>query len=237
MKRIAICDDSKLQRQLLVETLKEYYRRNHEQLFLIEYDSGESLVLDVEEEECEVDLIFLDIYMPGMNGMDTAKKLRELKCTTEIVFLTATDDYALAGYDVQASGYLLKPIDMNKLTTLLRNIFWGEYRKRIEIKYGKKYRYPYISDIMYIESSNHKAILYFADGNQLETMEKLSTLKERLDDDHFLQCHQSYLVNMNYIADIRRNVVLDNGKEIPISVRRKKETIETYHQFFVEIIE
>lgn len=237
MKKIAICDDSELQRQLLAEILREYYRRNFEKLILVEYDCGETLVADVEDDECDVDLVFLDIYMPGMNGMETARKLRTLKCDADIVFLTATADYALAGYDVQAAGYLVKPVDMKKLMVLLRHIFWREQRKRIEIKCGRQYRYPYISDIMYIESSNHKAIIYLADGSRMDTIEKISTLKERIDDLHFLQCHQSYLVNMHYIADIQENVILSDGKEIPISARRKRETIETYHQYFIHILE
>ena len=235
MKRIAICDDSELQRQLLAEILKAYYNRNDEKLELWEYSSGEALIADVEDDECNVELIFLDIQMPGMNGIDTAKKLRTLKCSAEIIFLTATDDYALEGYDVQAAGYMIKPIDVNKLKNLLRHIFWTEQRERIEIKCGKQYRYPYINDIMYIESSNHKAFIYLADGSQMTTIEKISTLKAQINDSNFLQCHQSYLVNMRYIADIDQCIILSNGKKIPISVRRKTETIETYHQFFSKI--
>lgn len=235
MKKIVICDDNTLQRQLLAEILEEYYRRNCEKLELLEYDNGEALIFDAEDEEYDVDLIFLDICMPGMDGIDTAKKLRELHCGAEIVFLTATADYALEGYEVQAAGYLVKPLNARKLNHLLRHIFWREHRKRIEIKCGKQYRYPYVSDIMYIESSNHKATIYLADGNKINTIEKISTLKERIDDLHFLQCHQSYLVNMNYIADIQENVILRNGKEIPVSARRKRETIETYHRYFVHI--
>lgn len=237
MKRIAICDDSELQRQLLAEILREYCSRNYEKLELLEYNCGEALIADVEEDECNAELIFLDIRMPGMNGIDTAKKLRKLGCSAELVFLTATADYALTGYDVQAAGYMVKPIDVKKLRELLRHIFWREQRKRIEIKCGRQYRYPYINDIMYIESSNHKALIYLVDGSQLSTIEKISTLKDRIDSSHFLQCHQSYLVNMNYIADIDKCVILSNGKRIPISVRRRSETMETYHQFFTQIME
>lgn len=236
MKKIAICDDSELQRRLLAELLKGYYSRNYEKLILAEYSCGENLIADVEDGEFDADLIFLDIHMTGMNGIDTARKLRELNCSTEIVFLTATADYALAGYGVQAGGYLVKPVDTGRLGVLLQNIFWREQRKRIEIKCGKQYRYPYISDIMYAESSNHRATIYLADESWINTIEKLSTLKERLDDLHFLQCHQSFLVNMNYIADIRENVILHNGKELPISVRRRAETIETYHRFWEQVM-
>lgn len=234
MKKIAICDDNELQRQLLAEVLEEYYRRNFEKLELLEYDKGEALIFDAKDEEYDVDLIFLDICMPGMDGMDTAKALRELHCCAEIVFLTATAEYALEGYDVQAAGYLVKPIDINKLNHLLRHIFWREQRKRIEVKCGKQYRYPFINDIVYIESFKHQAIIHLVDGSTIKTIEKISTLKAQIDDVRFIQCHQSYLINMSYIADIQKNVILADGEEIPLSIRRKTEVIERYHQFFIQ---
>ena len=237
MKKIAICDDNALQRQLLAEILEEYYRRNREKLELLEYDNGEALIFDAEDEEYDVDLIFLDICMPGRDGMDTAKTLRELHCSAENVFLTATADYALEGYDVQAAGYLVQPVDVKKLDHLLRHIYWREQRKRIEVKCGKQYRYPFINDIIYIESFKHQAIIHLAGGSSIKTIEKISTLKERIDDFRFIQCHQSYLVNMNYITDIRKNVILENEKEIPVSVRRKTEVTESYHRFFNQTIE
>lgn len=237
MKKIALCDDNALQRQLLAEILEEYYRRNCEKLELLEYDNGEALIFDAEDEEYDVDLIFLDICMPGMDGMDTAKTLREMHCGAEIVFLTVTADYALEGYEVQAAGYLVKPIDVKKLNYLLRHIFWREQKKRIEVKCGKQYRYPFINDIIYIESFRHQAIIHLADGSSIKTIEKISTLKERIDDLRFIQCHQSYLVNMSYIADIQKNVIMGDGKEIPLSVRRKMEVVESYHQFFAQSME
>lgn len=232
MKRIAICDDNELQRQMLADLLVEFYRRKCERLYLEQYDCGETMIDELQDDPHDLDLIVLDIYLPGINGIETAKKLRYLNYKTDIVFLTATPDFALAGYDVQAAGYLVKPIDAVKLATLLRHIFWKEHRKRVEIKCGKQYRYPYVDDIMYIESSNHKATFYMVDGSEISEIGKLSDIKERMNDLHFLQCHQSYLVNMSYIADIRECVTLLNGKKLPISARRRAETIETYHKFW-----
>lgn len=149
MKKFAICDDNELQREILVTVLEEYYRRNNEKVELTEYISGEALIDDVKDDECDAHLIFLDICMPGIDGINTAKKLRELKCRAEIVFLTATAEYALEGYDVQAAGYLVKPIEEYKLKNILRHVFWKQRQKRIEIKCGRQYRYPAINDIMW----------------------------------------------------------------------------------------
>ena len=79
MKQIAICDDSEIERQIFSEMLKEYWRMLHRQVEIVEYNNGEALIADVEEDECHVELIFLDIYMTGINGLETARKLRKLK--------------------------------------------------------------------------------------------------------------------------------------------------------------
>ena len=142
----------------------------------------------------------------------------------------------MASYDVGAAGYLLKPIDIKRLAALLHRIFCGDLHRRIEIKCGKQYRYPFINQILYIEGSGHKATLCLADGSRFETLEQFSTLKELLHDDCFVQCHQSYLVNMNYIADIQKEIYMANGDTLPISARRKAQMIESYHRFFADFL-
>lgn len=232
MKRIAICDDSRLQREILAEMLKEYFRKIHQDVELVEYSAGETLADDMEDDDLHVELIFLDIYMGGMNGIDTAKRLRKLGCSAEIVFLTASSEHAIESYDVHASGYLVKPIGIDRLTVLLDHILGIGLRRRIEIKTGRQYRYPYVSDIMYIEGTGHRASIYLVDGSQITTTEKVSTLSAMINSSLFVQCHQSYLVNMNYISDIDKDIILSNGVCIPVSIRRRTDTIETYHQFF-----
>ena len=233
MKRIAICDDNEIERLIIAEMLKEYCCEIQQQVELTEYSCGEQLIADIEEDECHVELIFLDIYMPGINGMDTAKKLRELHCDTEIVFLTGTTEYAVDGYEVGAVGYLVKPVGMKKLVTLLNHVFWIELKKRVEVKCGKQYRYPFTSDIMYIEGVAHKATFFLVDGSTISTIEKISTLKERIGGESFLQCHQSYLVNMDYVGDVQDDFVMKDGTIVPIRVRGRKDMLDVYYNYFV----
>lgn len=125
MKRIAICDDNDLQREILAEMLRQYFRRIYQKVELVEYNSGDTLVADMEEDDLHVELIFLDIYMPGKNGIETAQKLRLLSCDAELVFLTSSTEHALESYEVKAAGYLVKPVEMNRLCALLNQILWG----------------------------------------------------------------------------------------------------------------
>ena len=110
---IAVCDDSAFDRELIVELLHIYFAQKPFQYKLAQYNSGINLVCDVED-GCWFDIIFLDIYMNGLLGIDAAHKLRALGFDGAIIFLTASADFAVDSYDVAAAGYLLKPHSFDK---------------------------------------------------------------------------------------------------------------------------
>ena len=118
VNRIAICDDVEVERFVLKRQLMVYFQTNGREAQIQEYESGESLLADIEEGYIWPDLIFLDIYMGDLNGMDTARKLRDLGVKAPIVFLTASPDFALESYEVEASGYLLKPAEEKQTTAI-----------------------------------------------------------------------------------------------------------------------
>ena len=232
MQRIVICDDVEIERTLMKEILTEYFDEIHKEVSIIEYDSGEGLIADVEEGYLEMELLFLDIYMKKLNGMETARKLREIQCNVPIVFLTASPDYAIESYEVQASGYLLKPFSEEKLKTLINRILKTDMKRRVAIKSKRQYRYPYTDEIMYIESDRHNVTLHLADGSEIVTVDKLGELEKRINENRFLHCHQSYLVNMDYVTDVREDFVLSNGEIIPVRVRGRKEMADAYYSYF-----
>ena len=125
MKTIVVCDDVEIERLLLKEILCQYFEEINEEVSIVEYDSGETLIADVEEGYVAMDLLFLDICMKKLNGMETARKLRQIQCKVPIIFLTASPDYAIESYEVQASGYLLKSFSEEKLMKLLNRILNG----------------------------------------------------------------------------------------------------------------
>ena len=232
MQRIVICDDVEIERTLMKEILTEYFDEIHREVSIIEYDSGEGLIADVEEGYLDMELLFLDIYMKKLNGMETARKLREISCNIPIVFLTASPDYAIESYEVQASGYLLKPFSEEKLKTLINRILKTDMKRRVAIKSKRQYRYPYTDEIMYIESDRHNVTLHLSDGSEIVTVDKLVELEKRINENRFLHCHQSYLVNMDFITDVKDDFILSNGEIIPIRVRGRKEMADTYYSYF-----
>lgn len=224
MRKIAICDDSKLDRQLLKVVIQTYFENNEEEFKIFEYGLGDNLLDDI-----EVELLFLDIIM---NGMKIARKLRDIQFKAPIIFLTAHADYAVESYEVYAAGYLLKPYDTNKLTLLLDEVLQRSVQKRIAVKVKKQHRYLEINDIMYVESDKHVLNIHLKDSRVIQTTEKLSELKKTINSKRFIRCHQSYLVNMDYIKDAKTDFILSNDIRIPIRVRGRKEIIERYHKYY-----
>ena len=224
MRKIAICDDSKLDRQLLKVVIQTYFENNEEEFKIFEYELRDNLLDDI-----EVELLFLDIIM---NGMKIARKLRDIQFKAPIIFLTAHADYAVESYEVYVAGYLLKPYDTNKLTLLLDEVLQRSVQKRIAVKVKKQHRYLEINDIMYVESDKHVLNIHLKDSRVIQTTEKLSELKKTINSKRFIRCHQSYLVNMDYIKDAKTDFILSNDIRIPIRVRGRKEIIERYHKYY-----
>ena len=233
MKTIVVCDDVEIERLLLKEILCQYFEEINEEVSIVEYDSGETLIADVEEGYVAMDLLFLDIYMKKLNGMETARKLRQIQCKVPIIFLTASPDYAIESYEVQASGYLLKSFSEEKLMKLLNRILKTDMKRRVAIKNRRQYRYPCTDDIMYIDSDKHNVTLHLSDGSEIITVDKLGEIEKRINEKRFLRFHQSYLVNMDYIKDVEDDFIMEDGTLVPIRVRGRKEILDTYYDYFV----
>ena len=214
MKTIVVCDDVEIERLLLKEILCQYFEEINEEVSIVEYDSGETL-------------------MKKLKGMETARKLRQIQCKVPIIFLTASPDYAIESYEVQASGYLLKSFSEEKLMKLLNRILKTDMKRRVAIKNRRQYRNPCTDDIMYIDSDKHNVTLHLSDGSEIITVDKLGEIEKRINEKRFLRCHQSYLVNMDYIKDVEDDFIMEDGTLVPIRVRGRKEILDTYYDYFV----
>lgn len=234
MIHIAICDDIQQEREQISAMLMALQDIERNWVFEItQYDRGELLLLDLEERRNGFHLIFLDIYMEGINGMETARKIRGLGLKTPLVFLTGSPDFALESYDVNAAGYLLKPVQKEKMAALLERLLGQEDRTRICIQSERRRRYLFLDEIVFVESDNHSILLHLANGETLTSGEKLGTLEGQLDE-RFLRCHQSFLVNMCFVADVAEDFILKDGRRVPIRIRQRKAIADAYYRFFVK---
>lgn len=234
MLHFALCDDEEASRALVRETLARIpgYRRAAD-LHLGEYCRGEALLADIEEGFERFDLIVLDVYMDGLTGVETARRLRATGDFTPIVFLTTSPNFGVEAFEVEAAGYLLKPVEEGKLAALLGKVFSPTRRPRVVLQCGRERRYFDLDNILYAESAAHVTVLHLYGGEIVSCGEKLGNLETLFGDERFLRCHQSFLVNLEYVADAREAFILDDGTCIPIPVRRRREITDAYYRYFV----
>lgn len=213
--RIAIVEDERVLAQDVKEMLKEACTCD-----ICLYTSGEQFLFELEENA--YDLIFMDIQMPGINGLQTAQKLREVDRHVPLVFLTNDPSFVFDGYEVDAVRYWLKPVQKEKLSALLADI---EQPKAYVLWSDQKEVYKlYEADIYYLESEGHYVICHHCQG----VYRKKASFREecaKLSKD-FMMTHRSYCVNLTHVYALKKEgCLLDNQDCIPIS-RAMKAKVE-----------
>ena len=225
--RIAVCEDNEIHRDIMNHLLSHYFSERSIPLELVPYEYGMNFLYDMED-GAQFDVVFLDIYMEDTMGNEIAHKLRAMGYQGEIVFLTASPDFAIESYDVDAGGYLLKPIDYKKfqmvMDRLTRNIEPNTY----QIHHRTTVTKVVYHEILYIESRNSKCMLHTESGEVYTVYKTLNTIEKELGDRRFLRSHQSFLVNMDHIKQVGKQFVLSNGDIVPIRQRGIKLVRQAY---------
>ena len=226
--KIAVCDDSREDRGGLRELL-EACGYDFE---IREYGSGEELYADMGYvRECGI--VFLDINMEGMDGLEAAGRIKAECPKVHIVLVTAYVNYALDGYKVKASRFLLKD-DLEQtlpecVDDILREIRQEE--QVVEFSFVEGDVRLKVDDLIYIETSRHKNVFYTV-GRMYSIYKKMDELEEDLKGMDFVRIHQSFLINMRYIEKISSYVmILTTGKKISVPKSRYPEVKRQYMLF------
>ena len=226
--RIAVCDDEELFGIEFKSVLDKV-------LINAEYDidtfSGGSSLYEAFLKN-PFDLVFLDIEMPGIDGITLAKRLRAVSENVQIVFLTSHIEYALEGYEVNALRYLVKPVDMNKLSEVLKYIQDKKNNSRqIMIKQEGEDIVIDISDIIYMESMD-KNVRIVTSKSEYITRYNISDYEEELKNSGFLRIHRGYLISLSKVKKIVKNdVVMDGDISLPVSrsnIKTLKDALYAY---------
>ncbi len=212
--KIAICDDEMRFHIELKKYLDEYAKPHAIDIIYNDYTSGNALL----NANKEFDIIFMDYQMNTINGLDTARKLRQKNINTTIIFLSSYPNIVFDTFQVNAFRFLLKPIDITKLTEAmddyLKNMDSANY---ITIKADDVVKKFNQNDIIYAEACDKHCYIRTANDSIL-CKKTLTELEEMLTQDVFFRSHRSYLVNFNHIASHTSiDITLDNGEKALIS--------------------
>ena len=212
--------------ELAIKFINKWSEERQFPVSISSYNNGDDLLAANADER--IDIIFLDIIMPLLNGMDTARELRQTDKAVKIIFLTSSPEFALESYEVKAQGYVLKPIVYEQLKDMLDECAHTitDEPAHIVLKTSFGYQKLYLHDIEYAEAQNKKVVFHLCTGDTLEASEPLHSFTE---DNRFFKCHRSYLVypqNVDHFTTTQ--ITMKSGRSIPISRGYAKAFKEAY---------
>ena len=232
--QIAVCEDERRD----IDVLKSLIKQSGVAAKVFEYTVAEALLSDFVPGIFHV--VLLDIYLDGkdgangapMSGFEAAERIREVDGECWIAFTTVSRDHVHLGYKVKADRYLEKPLDEQEVLSLLQRAkeFFEGREKVITLMVDRKLRTVKMKDIMCIEKYRRKSILHMTD----ETLDVYVTMDELLDMltfPPFLQCHRSYIVNMDYVDFVDGEFVIPGGIRASISMDAKRKTLEKHRAY------
>ena len=227
--RVAVCDDIKEDRAALIKILSEYMDKNNLYVEIDEFTSGEAFLAS---DTSRYQLVFMDIFMDKLNGMETAKKLIRDNSKVQIVFASTSIDFAAEAFTIEALHYIVKPIEETQVYGVLDKFFDSFYSiKTIEVKVGRMEESVYVSDILYIEAKGKKTIIHMKNGT-LEASQSLSEMSQIVPQGEFCMPIRWALVSMREITSMPSNVLkLSDQTEIPISRGKREEIKNVFADF------
>lgn len=221
--KIAIVEDEEVHSSLLQQYISAWGEARGKAAHVHIYSDAASFLFDLEDNA--PDAVFADIQMPGMNGMEMVRRLREKDDGMPVVFTSGLSDYLQEGYEVQALHYLIKPIAEDKVFDCMDRICSRkDTRELITVRTLDGMARLDLREVNCCESEGHYTRFMMTDGSEIRVMKSISELEKELPGDTFVKCHRCYLCNLANVKRIAEDsIIFDNGESVPVSRRLCRE--------------
>ena len=226
MISVYLCDDNPVllekYQKILLKTAEKHNIRIKTKLF----HHGEQLLFDLSEAPNEADIIYLDILMEPLNGIEAAKKLRNLGCRAEIIFLTSSEQYVFDSFEVSPMYYLLKEdTTVSKFEEIFLRAIGLLNKKQKEVfvcESGSVVKQIPLDSISYFEIKNRVVTVHF-EGGEFDFYSSMERLENELKDRSFTRTHRSFMINLKYVDRIEKDeITLVTGERIPLGTTYAK---------------
>ena len=208
----------------------DFFHKKNREIQLRIFSSGEELL----SYDGQIDILFLDIQMKGMDGMETARKLRDSKFRGFLIFITVLKEMVFQSFEVQAYDYLVKPVEEKQFEKTMERLYTSMQNASEDsllVQKGYEGRIIREEEIVFCEIIDRKIYLNLASGEVVDYYERIENLETKLSS-HFFRCHRSYLINLKHLKGYKNGTAcMDNGKEVPVSRLRSKELSSVVLQY------
>lgn len=238
MFRIAVCDDEAHSLAHMISLIEEYRLTSPFHFEYASFHNGLELASVIEHGK-HFDIYCLDIVMPGYDGIELGKEIRDYDKSAQIIYFTSSPEFALDSYSVKAANYVLKPITKETLFSVLNDILEQIEHKEeafLVLKTTQGIEKILLSNLVYAEAMGRKVLYHLASGRALECSARFAEVCDTLLEYHFfIKPHRSYVVNMNYINTIETTeITLQIPAIIPIAQGKSREIKDCYLSFQME---
>lgn len=236
--KVLMCDDQKEFLIRLEKVLDNILSDMKITFYLISFTDPEE-ALKYLSEYMDIDIVFMDILLEDKNGYEIAKQMRTIAPKSKIIFLSSTTAYALKGYTIRATRYLVKPIKKSELSAVLNEVvseLQFDNDDFIVEKNDFGIHKLYFNEIIYIETCKRNTLIHTISGDYIS----YKSMKEHQGklNNNFIRCHSSYIVNMEYIKDYQGyEINLLNNDKIWVSKNRRKDFLHTLTKFYGKLLQ
>lgn len=236
--KVLMCDDQKEFLIRLEKVLDNILSDMKITFYLISFTDPEE-ALKYLSEYMDIDIVFMDILLEDKNGYEIVKQMRTIAPKSKIIFLSSTTAYALKGYTIRATRYLVKPIKKSELSAVLNEVvseLQFDNDDFIVEKNDFGIHKLYFNEIIYIETCKRNTLIHTIFGDYIS----YKSMKEHQGklNNNFIRCHSSYIVNMEYIKDYQGyEINLLNNDKIWVSKNRRKEFLHTLTKFYGKLLQ
>ena len=230
MLLIAVVDDDPQDAAQLKECVEKYCAMNDQTVMIHVFQDGLDLIRSTENH----DIVFLDIQMGKLDGLETARFIRKINKDTILVFVTNMAQFAIKGYEVDALDFILKPASMASIVYVMdkavKRLDGGGTKTQFSLKTSDGTISLSANDITYVEVFDHN-LVYHTTRGEYTVRGRLSDVIEKLSPDRFVMCNRSFIVNLRHVSNVTADYLMIGDTRISVSKSHRKELMKRFSSF------